>query len=61
MSSLITSVASPEANSEPDPGIVQNYKARLQLLVRSPSPPGHDRDPDPYWLMPMTVGSPGDT
>ena len=37
MSSLITSVASPEANSEPDPGIVQNYKARLQLLGYSPS------------------------
>ncbi len=36
MSSMITNVASPEASGGPDPGIVQNYKARLQALGYSP-------------------------
>ena len=36
MSSMITNMASPEASGEPDPGIVQNYKARLQALGYSP-------------------------
>ena len=29
MSSMIKNLASPEARGEPDPGIVQTYKARL--------------------------------
>ena len=37
MSSMITNIASPEASGEPDPGIVQNYRARLQALGYSPS------------------------
>ena len=32
MSSMITNIAPPKASGEPDPGIVQNYKARLQVL-----------------------------
>ena len=32
MSSMITNIASPKASREPDPGVVQNYKARLQAL-----------------------------
>ena len=36
MSSMIANIASPEASGEPDPGIVQNYKARLQALGYSP-------------------------
>ena len=32
MSSMITNMASPEASGEPGPGIVQNYRARLQAL-----------------------------
>ena len=32
MSSMITNIASPEASGEPGPGIVQNYRARLQAL-----------------------------
>ena len=32
MSSMITNIAPPKASGEPDPGIVQNYKARLQAL-----------------------------
>ena len=36
MSSMITNIASPEASGEPDPGIVQNYRARLQALGYSP-------------------------
>ncbi len=36
MSPMITSMASPEASFEPDPGIVQNYKARLQSLGNCP-------------------------
>ena len=32
MSSHRTNIASPEASGEPDPGIVQSYKARLQAL-----------------------------
>ena len=36
MSSMITNIASPEASGEPDPGIVENYKARLQALGYSP-------------------------
>ena len=33
MSSMITNIVSPKASGEPDPGIVQNYKARLQALA----------------------------
>ena len=36
MSSMITNIASREASGEPDPGIVQDYKARLQALGYSP-------------------------
>ena len=36
MSSMIANIASPEASGEPDPGIVQSYKARLQALGYSP-------------------------
>ena len=36
MSSMITNIASSEASGEPDPGIVQNYRARLQALGYSP-------------------------
>ena len=32
MSSMITNIAPTKASGEPDPGIVQNYKARLQAL-----------------------------
>ena len=32
MSFMIKNLASPEARGEPDPGIVQTYKARLQAL-----------------------------
>ena len=32
MSFIIKNLASPEARGEPDPGIVQTYKARLQAL-----------------------------
>ena len=37
MSSTITSTKSPEASGEPNPGIVQNYRTRLQVLGYSPS------------------------
>lgn len=36
MSSTITNTASPEATREPDPGIVEEYKTRLQALGYSP-------------------------
>ena len=36
MSSMITSIASPEASGEPDPGFAQNYEACLQALGYSP-------------------------
>ena len=36
MSSMITNIASREASGEPDPDIVQDYKARLQVLEYSP-------------------------
>ena len=32
MSSMITNIASPEASREPDSGIIENYKTRLQAL-----------------------------
>ena len=37
MSSMITNMASPEAGGEPNPGIVQIYRARLQAI-------GHSQD-----------------
>lgn len=37
MSSLITHTPSPDASGDPDPGIVQTYKVRLQALGYSPS------------------------
>ena len=36
MSSMITNIASPEASREPDSGIIENYKTRLQALGYSP-------------------------
>ena len=36
MSSITSSTVPPEASREPDPGIVENYKARLQTLGYSP-------------------------
>ena len=36
MSSTISSTVPPEPSGEPDPGIVENYKARLQALGYSP-------------------------
>ena len=36
MPSMITNMASPDASGDPDPGIVEDYKARLQALGYSP-------------------------
>ena len=53
MSSVINRPASPEAGKEPNPGIVQHYKERLQALgiFTGRDEPVHPNGPAPHHLV----------
>ena len=53
MSSTITNMVPLSASGEPDPGIVQDYKARLQVLGILPGANGqvHPNDPAPHRMV----------